>query len=80
MKLPCYFDIDIEWGHIRVGPVILSWFNSDTGYDEWGSLDLFWDFKHSFLFAFNKETHRPHFHSREIDPELTAALKGSKDL
>jgi len=80
MKLPCYFDIDIEWGHVRVGPMVLSWFNSATHYDEWGSCDIFWDFKHSFLFAFNEETHRPHFYSREIDPELTAALKGSKDL
>lgn len=80
MKLPFYCDIDIEWGHIKVGPLVLSWFNSDTSYDQWGSLDVFWDFKHSFLFGFNSQTRRPQFQFKRIDPELTAALKASKDL
>ena len=80
MKLPFYFDVDIEWGHIRVGPMILTWFNSDTTYNEWGSVDLFWKFKHSFLFHFDQNLNRPRFVSRGLDPELTAVLNGSKDL
>jgi hypothetical protein len=80
MKLPFYLDIDIEWGHVRFGPMVFSWFNSDTRYKEWGSLDLLWDFKHSFLFAFNEKNNRPQFISRAIDPLLTATLKGSKNL
>lgn len=80
MRLPFYCDIDIEWGHVRVGPVVLTWFNSNTAYDEWGSIDLFWKFKTSFLFYFDQDLNCPQLAAREIDPEITAALKGSKNL
>jgi len=80
MKLPFYFDVDIEWGHFRLGPLVLTWFNSDAAYDSWGSVDISWKFKYCFLFAFNELKHAPHFHARELDPEITAALRGSKEL
>lgn len=80
MKLPFYFDVDIEWGHVRVGPMILTWFNSDTRWDSWGSIDVVWNFKYSFLFCFHEILERPYFHKRELDYHISEALKGSKDL
>jgi hypothetical protein len=80
MKLPFYCDVDIEWGHVRLGPLVLSWFNSDTSWNSWGSLDVLWNFKYSFLFAFHELEDRPFVKVRELDYEISAALKASKDL
>lgn len=80
MKTPFYFDVDIEWGHLRVGPLILTWFNSDTSWDSWGSIDIIWNFNYSFLFGFHEWRHRPFVTSKRIDPEISQALRGSKEL
>lgn len=73
-----YFDIDIEWGHIRFGPLLIHWFNSDVTWDAWGSCDITWDLKHSFLFCFNEIKKRFEFNHRTIDPDIARVMKGVK--
>jgi len=73
-----YCDIDIEWGHFRIGPLLLHWFNSSTNYDSWGSFNLTWDLKHSFLFCFNEVQQRFEFTHRTVDPDLARVMKGAK--
>lgn len=73
-----YFDVDIEWGHLRFGPLLIHWFNSSTEYDSWGSVDITWDLKHSFLFYFNEVKQRFAFKHRVIDPDIRRVMKGVK--
>jgi len=73
-----YFDIDIEWGHLRVGPLLLHWFNSSTDHDSWGSCTVTWDLKHSFLFCFNELKQKFEISHRIIDPDLARVMKGVK--
>jgi hypothetical protein len=73
-----YFDIDIEWGHLRVGPLLLHWFNSSTDHDSWGSCTVTWDLKHSFLFCFNELKQKFEISHHIIDPDLARVMKGAK--
>ena len=73
-----YFDIDIEWGHIRFGKLLIHWFNSSAQYDSWGSCDITWDLKHSFLFCFNEMRQRFEFSHRIIDPDIRRVMQGVK--
>lgn len=73
-----YCDIDMEWGHFRLGPLLLHWFNSSTEHDCWGSFDLTWDLKYSFLFCFHGIKNRPWFQCRVIDPDIARVMKGVK--
>lgn len=73
-----YFDIDIEWGHLRVGPLLVHWFNSSTDHDSWGSCTVTWDLKHSFLFCFNELKQKFEISHRIIDPDLARVMKGAK--
>lgn len=75
-----YFDIDIEWGHLRFGPLLIHWFNSCTDYDNWGSCDITWDLKYSFLFCFHELKNRPWFRCRAIDPDIARVMKGVKNF
>lgn len=78
-KAPLYYcDIDIEWGHLRFGPLLIHWFNSATEYDSWGSIDILWDLKYSFLFHFDQVKNRFAFNARAIDPEIRRVMKGVK--
>jgi hypothetical protein len=74
----CYFDVDIEWGHLRFGPLLIHWFNSSAEHDSWGSCDITWDLKYSFLFYFNEMEERFDFNFRIIDPDIARVLKGAK--
>ena len=74
----CYFDVDIEWGHLRFGPLLIHWFNSSAEHDSWGSCDITWDLKYSFLFYFNEMEERFDFNFRIIDPDSARVLKGAK--
>ena len=71
-----YFDVESEWGHLRVGPLLIHWFNSSAEYDSWGSCDITWDLKHSFLFFFNELSQRFEFSHRIIDPDIRRVMKG----
>ena len=71
---------DIEWGHLRIGPMLLTWFNSDTAYNCWGSTTICWDFKVSFLFCFHEIHKCPWFQVREVDPDIRRVMKGNKYL
>jgi hypothetical protein len=73
-----YFDVDIEWGHIRFGKLLIHWFNSSAQYDSWGSCDITWDLKHSLLFCFNEMHQRFEFSHRIIDPDIRRVMKGVK--
>jgi hypothetical protein len=73
-----YFDVDIEWGHIRFGKLLIHWFNSSAQYDSWGSCDITWDLKHSLLFCFNEMRQRFEFSHRIIDPDIRRVMKGVK--
>ena len=74
----CYFDVDIEWGHLRFGPLLIHWFNSSAEHDSWGSCDITWDLKYSFLFYYNEMEERFDFNFRIIDPDIARVLKGAK--
>lgn len=72
-----YLDVDLEWGSIKVGKVLLSWFNSDTRYDSWwGSLSITLDLKWNFLVFYNELKKRPAIEFRCIDPEISEVLRG----
>jgi len=71
-----YFDVESEWGHLRVGPLLIHWFNSSAEHDSWGSCDITWDLKHSFLFFFNELSQRFEFSHRIIDPDIRRVMKG----
>jgi len=72
MKFPFYFNADIEWGHLSIGPLTLTWFNSDTPWDNWGSANLCWDFNYLFLFFYQD---RPRVRRTQLDPELRDVMK-----